>query len=313
MRSILLRAGMLAWQRHWRLVERLADRPGAAQQGVLTRLLEANRRARFGVEHGFADIRQPSQFQARVPVQTYETLRPYIDEQRRTGARALTTESPLFYAQTSGTTGQPKYIPITPSMLAMQRAEQTLFSYLQVRVCPQGFAGKALGIMGAAVEGHLDTGHAVGSVSGHLYRSLPRMVRSRFVVPPEALGVADYDLKYLIILCLALGEPHITYLGSPNPTTFLRPSIRPDRRSHHLHRHRALADEYGVSTRSSNSLRGLKQQLSAVRHQSEHWSPDRHGNDISRRNTGGAPRCGCAVAPRASDTLGYRNFKRPFS
>lgn len=222
MQSLLLRAGILVAHRHWRLVERLATRPGAAQQEVLTRVLAANRRTRFGVEHGFADIRQPSQFQARVPVQTYETLRPYIDEQRRTGVRALTTESPLFYAQTSGTTGQPKYIPITPSMLAMQRAEQALFSYLQVCVCPQAFAGKALGIMGAAVEGHLDTGHAVGSASGHLYQSLPRMVRSRFVVPPEALAVADYDLKYLIILCLALGEPHITYLGSPNPTTFLR-------------------------------------------------------------------------------------------
>ncbi len=222
MRSILLRAGMLVSHRHWRLVERLAARPGAAQQKVLMRLVAANRRTRFGIEHGFAGIRQPLQFQARVPVQTYETLRPYIDEQRRTGARSLTTESPLFYAQTSGTTGQPKYIPITPSMLAMERAEQRLFSYLQFRACPQAFAGKALGIMGAAVEGHLDSGHVVGSVSGHLYQSLPRMVRSRFVVPPEALGVADYDLKYLIILTLALGEPYITYLGSPNPTTFLR-------------------------------------------------------------------------------------------
>jgi hypothetical protein len=76
--------------------------------------------------------------------------------------------------------------------------------------------------MGAAVEGHLDSGHVVGSVSGHLYQSLPRSVRSRFVVPPEVLGIADYDLKYLIILRLALGEPRVTYLGAPNPSTFLR-------------------------------------------------------------------------------------------
>ena len=81
---------------------------------------------------------------------------------------------------------------------------------------------KALGIMGAAVEARLDSGQSVGSVSGHLYQSLPRAVRSRFVVPPDVLGIADYDLKYLVILRLALGEPHITYLGSPNPSTFLR-------------------------------------------------------------------------------------------
>src|SRR4029453_240154 len=29
-------------------------------------------------------------------------------------------------------------------------------------------------------------------------------------------------LKYLLIVRLALVEPNITYLGSPNPTTFLR-------------------------------------------------------------------------------------------
>ena len=85
----------------------------------------------------------------------------------------------------------------------MHRDEQALFSYLQYRACPAAFAGKAFGIMGAAVEGRLDSGHVVGSVSGHLYQSLPRSIRSRFVVPPEVLGIADYELKYLTILQLA--------------------------------------------------------------------------------------------------------------
>src|SRR5439155_12021158 len=34
--------------------------------------------------------------------------------------------------------------------------------------------------------------------------------------------IADYELKYLVILRLALGASDITYLGSPNPSTFLR-------------------------------------------------------------------------------------------
>jgi hypothetical protein len=208
--------------RHWRPLERLARTPDEAQWKVLAGLLGTNRDTRFGREHGFDTIRNHRDFQARVPVQEFETLRPYIDEQRRTGAPALTAEPPVFYAQTSGTTSKPKHIPVTPSMLAMHRDEQALFSYLQYRACPAAFAGKAFGIMGAAVEGHLDSGHAVGSVSGHLYESLPRSIRSRFVVPPDVLGIADYDLKYLVILRLALGEPRVTYLGAPNPSTFLR-------------------------------------------------------------------------------------------
>jgi hypothetical protein len=200
----------------------MAERPLEAQHEVLRRLIAANRHTRFGVDHRFTDVADRRSFAERVPVQDYELLRPYIDEQRRTGSAALTAESPLFYAQTSGTTGNPKFIPITPTMLSMQRAEQALFSYLQFRACPVAFAGKALGIMGAAEEGRLDSGHVVGSVSGHLYQSLPRVVKARFVVPPEVSSIPDYNLKYLIIARLALGEADITYLGTPNPTTFLR-------------------------------------------------------------------------------------------
>jgi GH3 auxin-responsive promoter len=207
----------------WRTLACAAEDPLKAQRAVVRRLLEANKDTRFGREHGFADIDGDYvRFVERVPVQDYERLRPYIEEQRRTGGAALTAESPIFYAQTSGTTGKPKYIPVTPSTLDIQRREQMLFSYLQYRACPRAFAGKALGVMGAAVEGRLDTGHVVGSVSGHLYRELPLAIRSRFVVPPEVSDIPDYDLKYLLIARLALAERDITYLGSPNPTTFLR-------------------------------------------------------------------------------------------
>jgi acyl-CoA synthetase (AMP-forming)/AMP-acid ligase II len=192
---MFLRAGMaLSCWRYWRPVERMASRPAATQQKVLRRLLVANRSTRFGIEHRFADFHDHGHLVKLVPVLDFVMLRPYVEEQRRTHVPALTAESPLFYAQTSGTTGQPKFIPITASMLAIHRDEQALFSYLQYRACPAAFAGKALGIMGAAVEGHLDSGHAVGSVSAHLYRSLPGAVPSRFLVPPEVSDISDSTL-----------------------------------------------------------------------------------------------------------------------
>ena len=223
MPGIVFRGGMVACAaRYWIPVKRHAARPDRAQENVLRDILTANRTTQFGVEHGFADVRTPEHFRQRVPVQDYETLRGYIERQRCSGAAALTAEAPLFYAQTSGSTGRPKYIPVPASALRMHRAEQALFTYLQYRACPAAFSGKALGIMGAAVEGRLDSGHHVGSVSGYLYESLPSALQSRFVLPPKLSTIVDYDLKYLVILRLALASPDITYLGSPNPSTFLR-------------------------------------------------------------------------------------------
>jgi len=223
MPGFAFRAAMAAYAaRHWMPVARHATHPRRAQERVLHDIVRANRRTQFGVGYRFAEIRTPDDFRRAVPVQHYETLRDYIDRQRCTGVPALTQEAPLFYAQTSGSTGTPKYIPICASTLRTHRAEQALFTWLQYRACPAAFSGKAMGIMGAAVEGRLESGHDVGSVSGYLYQSLPAAVQSRFVVPPGVSAIADYDLKYLTILRLALAAPDITYLGSPNPSTFLR-------------------------------------------------------------------------------------------
>ncbi len=223
MQQFILHVGMLLYKhQHWQPVERLTHQPAVAQLHVLQRLLHQNRDTYFGKKHRFSEINNYAEFQQNIPVQTYETLRPYIEEQRLTSVKTLTAESPKFYAQTSGTTGEPKYIPITPTTLKMHRDEQSLFSYLQYCACPEAFTGKALGIMGAAVEGHLDSGHEVGSVSGNLYQSLPKIIQSRFVLPPAVSNITNYDLKYLVMLRLALAEPNITYAGSPNPSTFLR-------------------------------------------------------------------------------------------
>ncbi len=223
MRAWALRGGMLACAvRYWAPVARHAERPDVAQAQALRHILGANRHTEFGTEHNFAGIKSADDYRARVPVQDYDALRAHIERQRCTGAASLTTEAPVFYAQTSGSTGKPKYIPISPSALRIHRAEQALFTYLQYRACPEAFSGKALGIMGSAVEGRLDSGHTVGSVSGHLYESLPSALRSRFVLPPKVSAIADYDTKYLVILRLALAFRNITYLGSPNPSTFVR-------------------------------------------------------------------------------------------
>ena len=80
----------LGGQQGWRSLERMAGRPAEVQQDVLRRLLHANADTKFGREHAFDGIRDHAQFVSSVPPQEYETLRPYVDEQRRTGQAALT-------------------------------------------------------------------------------------------------------------------------------------------------------------------------------------------------------------------------------
>lgn len=221
--NLLMRGQMvvLRWTA-WRPLVAAARRPREVQLSLLRRIVSENRDTEFGRAHGFASIGTYEAYCRHVPVQTYESLRPYIDAQERTRRPCLTAEPPVLYAQTSGTTGAPKHLPLTRTALALQQGSQRLFSFLQHRAVPGAYAGRLLAIVSPAVEGYLPGGSPFGSASGHLYASMPRLLRRKYVVPPEVFAVEDYSLKYLLILRLALAERDITAMGAANPSTFLQ-------------------------------------------------------------------------------------------
>jgi len=215
---------LMAWVR-WRDLHPLmqvAHDPTAAQDALLTRIVRANWSTRFGREHDFASLKNFQDFKTAVPICGYEELRPYIDEQADTGMPSLTAARPVLYAQTSGTTGEPKRIPLTQETLSHYLEQQRMFTCLQYQACPEAYSGAALGIAGAAVESRLPSGVPVGSISGHLYACMPRLIRKRYVVPPEVFSIEDYDQRYLVMLRLALAERDITYMAGANPSSFLR-------------------------------------------------------------------------------------------
>ena len=105
------RMQVLRWT-HWKPFVRAAQHPLETQTRLLLALLQRNRETRFGKEHAFSTMRSYADFAEAVPVQTYETLRPYIEAQERTGEQALNVSQPVMYARTSGTTGKAKLLPI---------------------------------------------------------------------------------------------------------------------------------------------------------------------------------------------------------
>lgn len=220
--NLALNAAMTATGlRAWRPLLRATTQPDAVQSQLLRRVLERQAETDFGRRHGFARLQTWQDFRDAVPVQSYEDLRPLIERQENTGRPCLTMEAPVAYARTSGTTGRPKYLPITASGLRRFGRGQQLFAYSQHRHAAL-FAGKVLGIGSAAVEGHLPTGTAFGSASGMIHRAMPRLVRSKYVLPPEALEIADHDLRTYAMALLALAAPDITGLVTANPSTLVR-------------------------------------------------------------------------------------------
>jgi hypothetical protein len=153
-----------------------------------------------------------------------------IERQEVTGEPVLTSEDPVSYARTSGTTGEPKYIPITPSGLKRQTTAHRLVACLLNRhmsstVFAQrssALSGRILTIASSATEGHRPSGKPFGSASGLIAEGMPALVRSRYALMPEIMAIENHDHRYYEIARASLAEPRIAGIATANPSTVTR-------------------------------------------------------------------------------------------
>ncbi len=92
------------------------NHPDHAQEQVLRALLRKNSATAFGREHGLHEVSTSAEFGRRVPIRTYDELRPWIDRVRRGESAVLTSEPVSRLVPTSGSTAARKLIPYTAAM-----------------------------------------------------------------------------------------------------------------------------------------------------------------------------------------------------
>ena len=125
-----------------------------------------------------------------------------------------------MYARTSGTTGAPKLMPVTPTVLAGLRRAQRVMAYVQHRAGV--FSGKVLAIGGTSREVTLPGGMPAGATTGLIYETMPRLMRAKYVLPTEVGAIADTALKYETIVRLGLQCRDVSVIATANPSTILR-------------------------------------------------------------------------------------------
>jgi len=195
--------------------------PQISQNKLLKDIIKRNSNTIFGNNHNFKKINDYQGFVKELDVNNYEDLRVYIQNEENI-SKYLNSKQAVIYAQTSGTTGEPKYIPILENTIKQYQKLQNIFSYALYASIPGVFAGKILSIVSPAIEGHMENGMPFGSLSGLLYKNAPKFMRSKFVVPYEVFEIEDYDFKYKLITVFSLIQKDISFMVSANPSTFLK-------------------------------------------------------------------------------------------
>jgi len=192
-----------------------------AQTRFLRALLRRNAETVFGKEHGFGSITTPQEYARAVPIRDYEGFRPYVERICQGGSALLTRDHPFMFTTTSGTTAEPKLLPVTQHWKADTASLMRIWLYWASRDHPGLFDGGVMSVVSPAVEGYTEGGQPFGSVSGLTYQCLPSVVRRTYAIPYEVMTIQDYEDRYFASIRLAVGRD-VSLIATPNPSTLLR-------------------------------------------------------------------------------------------
>ncbi len=192
--------------------------PGLVQREFLLKLLKQNKDTIYGKKFSFSSIAGEEEFRDSLPVVEYTDIDFHIERIMSGVHNVLTSEPVLMFNMTSGTTGSPKYIPVTRQ--GLKRTGRLMRQWLCHALSdhPSLLEGHSLCITGAAVEGRLGSGIPFGSASGVINSSLPAWVRNSFAIPSATSEIADYETRYYVMARLSYGKP-VSFIATPNPLT----------------------------------------------------------------------------------------------
>lgn len=206
--------------RHARGFDQHCREPLETQQELLRRILQINASTQFGKDYGFSSSRTIEDFQKHVPPSSYDQHEPYIRRETRGEKRQLTVDATCLFATTSGTTGVPKFIPITATSKRDKSTAMRLWLYHASYAHPEMFDGQILAVVSPEIEGQTESGIPYGAESGHAYRNMPAVMKAVYAIPYEVFAEKDYESKYYSILRIA-AEKSISSIGTCNPSTIL--------------------------------------------------------------------------------------------
>lgn len=224
MSTILKTSLRLLGGRLQRSLDKSSRNPEGAQKHLLSTILRRNKASEFGRLHGFAGIRKVTQYQTNVPIQSYKDMEPAINRMIKGEKNVLMADSPVMFNLTSGTTANPKYIPVTKHARNHAAGCFQQWLYRALRDHPSFLDRSSLSITSAAVEGRTPSGIPYGSLSGLIYRNLPRPIRRSYVLPYLVADIKDYDLRYYVMARLALAAD-VSFVVTPNPTTLAKIAV----------------------------------------------------------------------------------------
>ena len=168
--------------------------PHDVQEEWITRLVNTAKGTEWGKKFDYKSINTSREFKERVPIQDYESLKPYIDRLRKTEQNLLWPSEIKLFSKSSGTTSdKSKFIPVSQEALDechFKAGKDVLTIYCNNNPDTELFTGKALTLGGSNHINDRNNDSYYGDLSAILIKNTPYWVEL-IRTPDKSIALLD--------------------------------------------------------------------------------------------------------------------------
>jgi hypothetical protein len=178
--DLLTQSISLLFRPRLKAIDSYAMHADEIQQKQLNRLIESAKQTEWGIAYDYKSIDSYQTFAARVPLQTYDDCKPYIERMVAGEKNILWPGNTQWFAKSSGTTNdKSKFIPVTKEILRRTHYLGGLDCttlYLENNPNSRFFRGKGLILGGSHEPSALNSKSNCGDLSAVLLQNLSPLI-----------------------------------------------------------------------------------------------------------------------------------------
>jgi len=206
-------------------IHHASARPAETQERLLLQLVQSAEATEWGKRFDFSSIKTSKQFAERIPLQDYESLKPFIERMIQGEQNILWSSEIRWFAKSSGTTNdRSKFIPVSKEGLRdchFKGGRDVMAVYCHQHPDTKIFSGKGLLMGGSHQINQLNEDARCGDVSAVMLQNMP--LAAHWLKTPElsVALLADWELKLERMAEITLRQ-NVTHLaGVPTWTLAL--------------------------------------------------------------------------------------------
>jgi hypothetical protein len=219
-------------------IELFRKYPHDVQNELLGRLIEQGKNSAFGKEHRMHEVKSYSDFSERIPIQNYDSLKPWIDRLMNGEQNLLCTLETRWFAKSSGTTNdRSKFIPVTRDSIEechYKGGKDLLALYYENFPNRKLYNGKHLIVGGSAQILPISEDAYSGDLSAIILKNLPWWAEIRRTPSKDIALMSNWEEKIEKMARSTIQEDVYVIAGVPSWTLLLCQKILEITKKKHL-------------------------------------------------------------------------------